>query len=181
MDKVSGKLATAFTPKELVEERVLPNPHEILYWVDKKDPLGPPPTNPYTDPQFLLWEIPVQHWISLNGLPQRAWEGTPLEFDDVHHPDYVPTIAISFPQPGALYEFDQKLVVASIIESSFPVERVDFFLNGVFLGSSRGLPYEFAFIPSQTQGVREQNELRVVAYDNMGNKNEAVVGFLVAH
>ena len=180
VDKVSGKLATAFTPKELVEERVLPNPHEILYWVDKKDPLGPSPVNPYSDPQFLLWEIPVQRWISMHGIPQKAWEEAPQGLDDIHHPDYAPTIVISSPQSGFLYERDQKIVIANTIESSFPVERVDFFLNGVFLGSSRNIPYEFAFIPSQIQGIREQNELRIVAYDNVGNKNDAVVGFWVA-
>ncbi len=35
--------------------------HDILYFVDKKDPLGPQPTN-QTDPQFPLWEYPVSLW-----------------------------------------------------------------------------------------------------------------------
>jgi 1A family penicillin-binding protein len=33
--------------------------HEILYWVDKNDPLGPPPSNPNSDSQFHLWDPPV--------------------------------------------------------------------------------------------------------------------------
>jgi len=36
--------------------------HCILYYVDKNDPLGPPPTNPENDPQFLNWELPVRLW-----------------------------------------------------------------------------------------------------------------------
>lgn len=36
--------------------------HEILYWVDKNNPLGPPPTNPNDDGQFRLWDPPVQAW-----------------------------------------------------------------------------------------------------------------------
>ena len=36
--------------------------HCILYYVDKNDPLGPPPANPENDPQFLNWELPVRLW-----------------------------------------------------------------------------------------------------------------------
>ncbi len=34
--------------------------HEILYWINKGDPTGPPPANPADDPQFLRWDAPVQ-------------------------------------------------------------------------------------------------------------------------
>jgi len=37
-------------------------PHNILYFVNKNDPLGPAPTNPQSDSQFLNWEVPVQNW-----------------------------------------------------------------------------------------------------------------------
>ena len=33
--------------------------HDILYWVDKDNPLGPPPSNPSSDPQFSHWEYPI--------------------------------------------------------------------------------------------------------------------------
>src|SRR3989344_422059 len=36
--------------------------HEILYWVDKKDPTGVPPINPANDPQYTFWETPVRAW-----------------------------------------------------------------------------------------------------------------------
>ncbi|MHB8660978.1 MAG: transglycosylase domain-containing protein [Minisyncoccota bacterium] len=37
-------------------------PHSLLYWVDKNNPLGPPPTNPSQDPQFPYWEYGVTAW-----------------------------------------------------------------------------------------------------------------------
>lgn len=40
--------------------------HDILHWVQKKDPLGPYPTNPEEDPQYLHWEQPVQAWLTRN-------------------------------------------------------------------------------------------------------------------
>jgi len=41
--------------------------HDILYWVDKDDPLGPPPEHPEQDPQYYNWEYPVQNWLRQNG------------------------------------------------------------------------------------------------------------------
>lgn len=41
--------------------------HEILHYVNRNDPLGPIPTNPYNDPQYLNWERGVQSWLSFNG------------------------------------------------------------------------------------------------------------------
>lgn len=37
--------------------------HSILYYVDKNDPTGPPPSNPESDPQYQYWEYGVQNWI----------------------------------------------------------------------------------------------------------------------
>lgn len=48
------------------------NPHEILYYIDKDNPLGPSPLRPENDPQFNLWELPVQIWAG------RATTTTPL-------------------------------------------------------------------------------------------------------
>ncbi len=38
--------------------------HDILYYVDKRNPLGPQPTRPESDPQFTLWEQGVLGWAT---------------------------------------------------------------------------------------------------------------------
>jgi 1A family penicillin-binding protein len=48
-------------------EYVTQSVHEILNWVDKNDPLGPPPANPASDPQYTLWEVPVRAWAAEHG------------------------------------------------------------------------------------------------------------------
>lgn len=40
--------------------------HDILFYVNKNDPLGPPLLNPESDSQFWNWENPVKIWIDLN-------------------------------------------------------------------------------------------------------------------
>jgi len=52
------------TPEVLRQEIVSGDTHSILFWVDKDNPLGPAPKNPAIDPQFILWETPVQKWLN---------------------------------------------------------------------------------------------------------------------
>ncbi len=40
--------------------------HNILYYIDKNNPLNPQPLNPESDPQFLNWEYPVRIWWTQN-------------------------------------------------------------------------------------------------------------------
>jgi len=39
-------------------------PHDLLYWTDKNNPLGPPPADPTQDPQFAYWEYGVAAWYA---------------------------------------------------------------------------------------------------------------------
>lgn len=39
-------------------------PHDLLYWIDKDNPQGPPPQNPAQDPQFAYWEYGVSSWYA---------------------------------------------------------------------------------------------------------------------
>lgn len=42
--------------------------HNILYWVNKDNPLGSQPLNPADDSQFYNWELGVQNWLKSNPL-----------------------------------------------------------------------------------------------------------------
>ncbi len=44
-----------------------PQTHDTLYWLNKDDPLGPQPTDPYSDYQFKNWEAVVQKWAKEHG------------------------------------------------------------------------------------------------------------------
>ena len=66
IDSISGGLATDLTPEETREEIPLIEPHTILHWLNKNDPLGNIPKNPESDSQYDRWEGPVQNWINQN-------------------------------------------------------------------------------------------------------------------
>ena len=48
----------------LREGGLFPEFHEILYYIDRANPLGPIPTNPNNDSQFQNWEWPVNRFYS---------------------------------------------------------------------------------------------------------------------
>ncbi|HSE56869.1 MAG TPA: PBP1A family penicillin-binding protein [Candidatus Paceibacterota bacterium] len=68
IDSRTGTVATEDTPEEFKETQTAPVVQSILYWVDRKDPLGPKPQNPYSDPEFRLWNPPVQAWWTAHGV-----------------------------------------------------------------------------------------------------------------
>src|SRR3989344_4610265 len=57
IDKISLKLATAFTPEETKEKKVVQEVHSILYW-----------TRGIEDSQFKNWESVVRGWAQQRGL-----------------------------------------------------------------------------------------------------------------
>ena len=42
--------------------------HSILHWVNKDNPRGEKPLNPYSDPQYIYWEYPIQKWTEQQGI-----------------------------------------------------------------------------------------------------------------
>lgn len=38
--------------------------HELLYWVQKTNPLAGAPVDPAADPQYAYWEYPLQQWLA---------------------------------------------------------------------------------------------------------------------
>ena len=173
IDTVSGKLATDSTPKETLEEKVITDVHDILYWVNKDDPRGPAPANPYDDPEFTHWEIPVQNWWATHqGMyPLVTVASKPTETDDVHIPANQPTIAITSPNSTDHYDGTQQVSVTVTASGAYAIKKVDFFLNDNYIGSSSNYPFSFSFIPDNLANVNEKNELRAVAYDTVYNSN----------
>lgn len=178
IDTVSKKLASAYTPEETKEEHVITGVHSILYWVDKENPLGPSPTHPESDSQFLLWEKPVRAWALAQGIIDEDRGNIPEEIDDVHAPDSSPVVTVTSPQDGAVFDVNSRITITPVVRGVFPVMRVDFFVNNILIGSLKQEPFSFSFAPSEIDGVRtEGNILKVVARDSVFNTGIGVVSF----
>ncbi|MBI2618406.1 PBP1A family penicillin-binding protein [Candidatus Kaiserbacteria bacterium] len=177
IDSISGNLATEYTPAETREERVIADVHSILYWVNKNDPRGEKPEDPGRDPQFHLWEPSVRMWVEENGVVEGG--AIPSSFDTLHTPENQPTVTFTNIHPTVRYPADTPLAVLISYSSRFPVQKVDYFMNGVFIGSVSRAPFSLTFSPRAIQNIESKNTLRAVVYDLVFNKGNAETDLMI--
>lgn len=179
IDKISGRLATEYTPVETREERVVTDIHSILYWVDKQNPTGPKPESPEKDPQFILWETPIRKWAQERGLVGDNSGSVPKEYDNVHRPELSPKIKIETPKSGFTFEPGDKININISNQGGFPLVKVEFYVNNQLVGTSSRLPFGFSFVPEELSLGGGEFGLRVVGYDSVFNRGEDTVLFSV--
>jgi len=180
VDKISGKLATENTPPETREEKVVTNVHTILYWVDKNDVLGAPPTNPGNNAQFDNWEIPIQNWWAQNKYKYAfvSINDKPNGEDDIHTESSGPKISISSPNDTTVYSEGERIYLKLISTGKYPLRKIDIFVNGVYIGSSES-PFNFSFAPKEVPDIRDENEIKIISYDSVFNRGETISTFKV--
>ncbi len=182
VNKNSGQLATEFTPLELREEKVVTQVHSILHWLDKDNPLGAAPKNPSTDSQYEHWELPIREWAKKMGYTDQDPNNIiPKQSDNVHRPEYVPSIKVATPVNNSAIEYETPTTISFNSTSQFPIIKAEFYLNNSYLGSSETSPFTYSFIARDIDSVdrQESNTLKVVVTDSVGNKGEARATFLV--
>ena len=179
IDKISGKKATEYTPEELVEEKVLINIHNILYWIQKDNPRGPQPQKPDKDFQYLLWEYPVQKWVQKNGYSTSTQNNIPTEYDDIHTLEKSPTITITNPINNTKISNVYPYTIKVTYKKTFNITHVDYFVNDLFVGRSEKAPYNLTFTPKELKQVKTENVLKAVIYDSVLNKSETTIQFRI--
>ena len=173
IDKLSGKLATEFTPPTYIEEKKFREVHTILFYVQKDDPNGPPPENPEGDPQFATWEAPIQKWAEEQGY---TVEKIPAESDDIHLPELKPTVSILSPENNATLNSRDMTAAVSVSAPRGPISRVEYFVDGQLLKASYAYPYSlYALIPNAISNGF--HALRATAYDDIDNFNSTEITF----
>ena len=182
IDKISGKLATEYTPIDSMEEILTGGVHSILYWLNKDDPRGTaaPSRN---DAQFASWEYGVRLWAETNGFGGNSNPEIPDEFDDVHGPENIPQINITSPTASKNYRKNERVDVEFRSTSKYPITKADYFINDAYIGSSIK-PFRFSFVPedvSSIGGGRSTNSLRITVYDSVYNRVEETVRFSVSN
>lgn len=173
IDKISGKLATSLTPKETIQEKVITNVHSILYWINRDNILGQPPSNPQDDSQFNHWEIPIQNWWTQNMGKYNitTMAEIPQTSDDIHIELNKPNVSIVEPNIMTNYLPDQKIQLKITSLGRFPLQKIDIFVNDIYLGTSNP-PFNFSFIPSDLDNLKNENEIKIISYDTVYNRGE---------
>lgn len=155
IDKVSGKLATEFTPEAAIEERAYFQHHAIL-------------------PDNVNWEKAVRDWARAN----HQDETPPTEYDDVHTAETMggePSIVIISPQ--ALSEVaPPSLGVWVDIESKSGVSHVEYYWDDELVHIVDQPPYK-GVIKVSKRGTKagEIHELKAVIYDRLLRSNQSSI------
>jgi hypothetical protein len=180
IDKISGKLATASTPKEALQEKVITNVHSILYWIDKNNITGNPPSRPENDPEFNHFEITVQNWWmqNKNKYPQITNSDIPSLTDDVHTEKNKPIVTILEPKQGTSYNSGGKITISISSNGPYPINKTEVFLNDNYLGYFEGLN-TFTLTPDMLNNQKGEFKLTLISHDTIFNSSENSVTFKV--
>jgi 1A family penicillin-binding protein len=174
IDKLSGKLATEFTPPTYIEEQKIREVHTILFYVNKNDPNGPPPERPEDDPQFANWEAPIQKWAEEEGytIDKQA----PTEYDDIHLAEHKPDISLTSPENNVTWDERHAIASVSVFAPRGPISRVEYSIDGTLLKTVFAPPYSLdALIPNSISNGF--HTLRATTYDDIDNFNFAEINF----
>ncbi len=140
--------------------------HSILHFVERTDPLGPPPIDPTRDPQYRLWEPQVRAWALGAGYSSGPVPQSPYSF--------------SFPRQGSVLKKSAPYLFSVSIPQGKKISRIDYFLNGTALGSAQNSPYSLAVTAQDVQGLTPVSRVRANVYEEGGSKNvtEVEVSFV---
>jgi len=121
VDITTGLPAGSSTPLELIGTKIGPAYHNILYYVDKDDPLGPAPNDPSSNPQFNIWEKAVKLWAEKNASSTPVDSGSPASADK-------PLIKIISPLANQIISSDNLAVQIEVLGAK-DISRIEYYLN----------------------------------------------------
>ncbi len=171
IDKISGKLATKYTPPDLIEEKIYREVHTVLYYVNKNNPQGE--ESGRNDSQFNNWEPPVIAWALSPDRKEKYNVSPPQEYDDIHTRKNQPTVYINSPKNNATIKTKTIRVQASA-EAPLGIKQLDFFLDDKLIGTDVTKPYQLTFsLPRDIKG--KEHQITVRAYDQHGGRRSKTI------
>ena len=158
--------------------------HSELYWIDKNDTTGDAPTNPAADGLFRNFEFGVSGWA---GSPQGAAafqnqinSTVPTTTINTGNQNNTPVVGfqISSPAKNSAVQRNSRVGVAV---SNLPANAslVNFYINNVLIGSATQAPFSYSFIPADVKDIQDEDTLKAVVTDLLGNHQESSVDFSV--
>jgi 1A family penicillin-binding protein len=107
--------------------------HSILAWVDRQDPLGPPPQNPQRDNQFQNWETSVRRWVASGAyLGYNNFGSTTGDYQlDIDNRN-----VLNFEILGAQSSYNPGDVIDLVAVSDDQIDNMAVFIDGNLAGST---------------------------------------------
>ncbi len=178
IDKVTNKLATSSTPESYITERTYIPPHSILHYVNKDDPRGPAPEDPYQDPQYSVWENAIQDWIKRNKEENPDWEVSfeepPTQYDDSHSLELVPTLNVVSPTPSSTL-YSRQIDTDIRVSAPRGVTKVIYKIDEKYVSTVTEHPFNLNYYARSLQNG--DHILHIIVEDDVGNQLNATIPF----
>lgn len=171
IDTVSGKLATEFTPESTKDEIIYGEIKPIIAVINKDNPRFTGGIN-INDPQIPLWQYPIDQWVNTQGFKENLNPKLPEDYDDVHTNEGSPKISIINPKDKDFINRNDLVEVIVDIDNSYPIKKVDYYLNNKIIGTTTSKPFRFTFKPIDFGVDNGPYELLVIVTDDVFNTSQ---------
>ncbi len=164
-------LANDSCPDDTKEKKNFVDAHSILYYVDKNNPLGNPPSDPKNDPQFKEWENAVKRYLDDNKIkgdtvPTASCQSS--DFKDGKSKNKSPTISIESPADGDTVT-DATLPIKINATSPNGAASVTISINGIDI-YSKGNDVSFTYTYSIPDTQKDSTlNIQATVTDNDGD------------
>jgi membrane peptidoglycan carboxypeptidase len=130
--------------------------HSELYFINKKDPTGPLPTNPEADPLYSNWEASIYN------------PGT--DTNNSSSTDTTSPSNLSVSIEGNRFNLTRDSVIQTSVQG-FDVNtlRVEYFINNTKIGETNATPYRYVLALSELPDIEAENEIKIVEYRKDGS------------
>jgi membrane peptidoglycan carboxypeptidase len=145
--------------------------HSELYWVDRSNIKGSVPGLGSNDPLFRNFEVGVNSYSGTFPVSTQTNTQNPPTTEPSSLKILTPFSNSSVGVQDRIY-----ITVGGTKEST---TQVQYFINNNLIGSSNQPPYSFSFIPGQTPGIEDENEIKAVFMDNIGKSTTATTFFSI--
>lgn len=144
-------------------------PHSILHWIDKENPTKTGNPNPWKDPQYTYWEYPIRLWAT----------GQNLQNIDITINTPAKTFTLSSPTPFGSFSALEGIVGSVKFNPEYiNIKKVNYFLNGLPVGTSASFPFSITIYPTQLKDLKEGvHTLKAIGVDEKKSEYEASVDF----
>jgi membrane peptidoglycan carboxypeptidase len=133
--------------------------HSELFFIDKKDPTGPTPSNPASDPLYYNWEASIY---------SQGQESSSTTVDTNNTTtNNLGNISLSI--EGSRTNLSRDSVIKTSIQGFDPnTLRVDYFINNNKIGEANVAPYGYLIGLSELSDISSDNQIKIIEYRKDG-------------
>jgi len=157
--------------------------HSELYWINRNNIKGDIPGYSSNDPLFANFEAGMRKYAGTfpadpNTPTNNATSTPPDPNNQVPGQTGSSGFHIAYPTNNSVVNgLDRITITTAGIKDT--TTQVSYYLNGQQIGIVNQSPFVFSFIPTNTIGIEDENELKAVETDRLGNIRESSVFFSV--